>query len=356
MNDDRLRAALLDLGDVPPPPDLAGAALTRARRDRNRRVTGLVALVAVLAAAAVTVPALVLHRVAATQTAGPALGRFLIAGYASRDPSAATAGLGRYELYQRSGAGYAVAPGRAAVPSPDGRTVALVSDRGRAGLVPADQVDDPGAVRWIPASSPVTDVVWSPDSHRLYLPQYSQLRRSSWPRMTSTALVVDVAGTLAAHTVRLDRVPVELPTGQGRVVFGPGGDGFAAVDHPQPTAAAQLRIWGGKRQQWNLSVHPLSLPDQPFSPSGWLLAGSTGGGSTVIDVASGGELATVEGRVVGWYDEDRLVVLSGRSVQVVDYRSGRVLAQREVAAAGRQLTGVWLTPARGEPPSGAIVL
>lgn len=356
MNDDRLRAALLDLGDVPPPPDLAGAALTRARRDRNRRVTGLVALVAVLAAAAVTVPALVLHRVPAAQTAGPALGRFVVAGYASRNPSVATIGLGRYELYQRSGAGYAVVPGRAAVPSPDGRTVALISVQGKAGLVAADRLDDPRAVRWIPASSPVTDVVWSPDSRRLYVPEYSRLRNDTVPRMTSTALVVDVAGTLAAHTVRLDRVPVELPTGQGRVVFGPGGDGFAAVDEPRSGAGGLLRTWGGTGQQWTLSVHSLSLPDQPFSPSGWLLAGYTGGGTIVVDVASGGELATVDGRVVGWYDEDRLVVLSGRSVQVVDYRSGRVLAQRDIAAAGRLLTGVWLTPARGEAPSGAIVL
>jgi hypothetical protein len=350
MNDDRLRTALLDLGDVPTPPDLAGAALARSRRDRRRAVAGLVALVAVLAAAAVSIPSVVLHRAPAAQTAGPALGRFVVAGYASRDPHVPTAGRGRYELYRGSGAGYRVVPGRGAVPSPDGRMVALISDQRKVGLVPADWIDDPQVVLWIPVSNPVSDAVWSPDSRRLLVPKYTQDRYGA---TTSTALVVD-AGTVGVRDLQLSWTTLE---GQpvGRLVFGPRGDGVAAIDSGG-WAPALLQIWADTGQRSSLSVPRLTVPDQPFSPSGRLLAGYEDGRTTVVDLSSGAKSGSVEGEVSGWYDEDRLVVLSGRSVRVVDYRSGRVLVQREIATDGRLLTGVWLAPVRGAVPPGAIVL
>jgi hypothetical protein len=352
--DERLRAALHAVPRETPGAHLAGAALAGARRRRRHGVAGLVALVAVLAAAAVTVPALVFHRAPGAQTAGPALGRFVVAGYASRDPQATTLGLGRSEVYQRSAGGYAVAPGRRAVPSPDGRTVALISDQGRVGLVPADRVLDPDAVRWItvagPAQAPVGDAVWSPDSRRVLMLWITRITASE---TTSTALMVD-ADTLAVHQLRLPRAAyIRKPA--KRLVFGPRGDGVAMIDPAGPDRGI-LEIWPDSGQRWNLSVRALSLPDQPFSPSGWLLAGYDGYRSTVVDIASGGEPGTVDGQVAGWYDEDRLVVMVGRSVRVVDYRSGKVFAERQLAAAGRVLTGVWLAPVRGAAPDGAIVL
>jgi hypothetical protein len=105
-----------------------------------------------------------------------------------------------------------------------------------------------------------------------------------------------------------------------------------------------------------LTVPPLDLPDQPFSPSGQLLAGYEGGRTTVVDISSGGLLGSVDGEVSGWYDEDHLVVRSGRSVRVVDFRSGTLLVERELAAPGRLLTGVWLAPVPGDVPPGAVVL
>jgi hypothetical protein len=352
--DERLRAALHAVPRETPAADLAGIALAGARRRRGHGVAGLVALVAVLAAAAVTVPALVFHRAPGAQTAGPALGRFVVAGYASRDPQATTLGLGRSEVYQRSAGGYAVAPGRRAVPSPDGRTVAVISDQGRVGLVAADRVLEPDAVRWItvagPVHGPVGDVVWSPDSRRVLMLWYTRI---SGTETTSTALMVDAA-TLAVRESRFSRAaPTRLHA--KRIVFGPRGDGVAMIDPTGPDRGS-LQIWRDTGQYWALSVRRLSLPDQPFSPSGWLLAGYDGDRSTVVDIASSGELGTVEGQVAGWYDEDRLVVMVGRSVRVVDYRSGKVLAERQLAAAGRVLTGVWLAPVQGAAPDGAIVL
>jgi hypothetical protein len=299
----------------------------------------------------------VLGRPAPGQTAGAPVGRFVVAGYASRDPHATTLGLGRHQLYQRSAAGYPAVPGLAVVPSPDGRTLALISDQHKLGLVPVDRVLDPQAISWIRTRVPVSDAVWSPDSRRLTAPEFTRIRTSPTPQMITTALVVEAA-TLSSREVQLDRAPVRRP-GPERTVFGPRGDGFAAVGQlgTGSKPAAVLQIWGEQGGHSRvLSVDPLSPPDQPFSPSGRLLAGYEADRSTVVDVTSGAELASVRGQVAGWYDEDRLVVLSGRSVRVVDYRSGRVLVQREIAAEGRLLTGVWLVPARGGAPAGAIVL
>jgi hypothetical protein len=43
-------------------------------------------------------------------------------------------------------------------------------------------------------------------------------------------------------------------------------------------------------------------------------------------------------------------------VRVVDFRSGTVLVQRQLAGPGRLLSGVWLAPVRGDGPAGAVVL
>jgi hypothetical protein len=140
-----------------------------------------------------------------------------------------------------------------------------------------------------------------------------------------------------------------------RLVFGPRGDGVALIDSGGSDRGV-LYISSDTGRQSFLTVPPLDLPDQPFSPSGQLLAGYEGGRTTVVDVSSGGLLGSVDGEVSGWYDEDHLVVRSGRSVRVVDFRSGTVLVERELAAPGRLLTGVWLAPVPGDVPPGAVVL
>ena len=65
-----LHRALLDLGDVPAPPDLAGRALARARRDRRRRLPATVLAAVAAVAAAVAVPVTALGR-----SSPPAAGR-----------------------------------------------------------------------------------------------------------------------------------------------------------------------------------------------------------------------------------------------------------------------------------------
>jgi hypothetical protein len=38
------------------------------------------------------------------------------------------------------------------------------------------------------------------------------------------------------------------------------------------------------------------------------------------------------------------------------FRTGRQLAERQLAPAGWLVTGTWLAPVRGTPPPGAVVL
>jgi hypothetical protein len=352
---DALRTALLELGDVPPPPDLAGGALARARRDRRRGVA-VAGFAAVLTAAAVVVPVTVLGRPEPTPPAAALTPRFLVAGFASRDPGETTFGRGSYRVYRRSG--YLTTPWRAAVPSPDGRTVAVTAPDGKVGIVSADRVGDPAAVRWIPGLPRAQGSVWSPDSRRLYVSGYLKIDVQSGDLMV-VGDVVD-ARTLSRREVRVSSPQADGKTVQ--VVFSHDGKGLtlapgvATGEIPESGTSGLLQIRGGGGSVVTLSVRPAAVPDQPFSPNGQLFASFLAGRTRVIDLASGAELGAADGEVVGWYDDGRYVVRAGTAIRLVDLASGRVLAERDLAAAGRELTAVWLAPLHGPPPPGAIVL
>lgn len=372
MNDTDLRKALYDLGDVPPPPDLAGAALARARRDRRRTLTGLIAGVAVLAAAAVTVPAVVLgHRDAAPVAARTGVA---VSGFLSFNPQL-PGDRGEKRVYDPSSGQYVTPEWSAAVPSPDGRQVAVTSysdvSRGtsRIGVVAADRVLDPAAVRWVTASgrdrtSPALDLsgVWSPDGSRVIFSAGTSVESDPTGARYDWRIIVVDAGTLASHEVTMTYTgPAETDTeGFDPVVFGPGGRGFAVV----PTGGPLLLFDERGKPAGTVRTGPATLPNQPFSPDGRLVAvrvgGSTGhvGGSTrVLDTATGAEVGRVEGTVIGWLDNGRYAVWAGRSVRVVELGSGRVVAEREAPiAAPRVIFAAWLAPVTGAAPAGGIVL
>ena len=353
MSEQRLRTALRELGDVPAPADLAGGALARARRDRRRTVVAL-AVVAVVTAVAVTVPAVLLHR----RTAEPPASvppRFFVSGFASWDRAEPTSGGGRPQLYDRSAAGYAASRWSAAVPAPDGRMVAVISGTGRVGLVAADRAGDPAAVRWTATTVPGRTATWAPDGGRLLAAGVTRIDHTAG-RVTARATVID-ARTAAGRALTLRWA--QHGTVSGWIIFGPQGEGWAAgppaIRLPGGSDALQLFDRRGRLLR-TVPVGPGRLPDQPFSPDGRLVAVAELGSTRVIELASGTERGTLDGAAVGWYDDDRLVVLAGRVVRVVDVGSGRVLAERTLVAPGRELTGVWLAPLDGPPPPGAITL
>src|SRR4051794_38580047 len=138
--DRRLREVLREAAAVPAPDFAAAAALTGGRRRRRCRTTALVAGVAVVAAAAIAVPAGAL-RAGPAQPAAPA-GRSVVAGYAFTHPRIVTrSNLGDYRVLDRRSGRYVATPWATAVPSPDGRLVAVTGwNVGKVGIVAADRV------------------------------------------------------------------------------------------------------------------------------------------------------------------------------------------------------------------------
>jgi hypothetical protein len=384
MNDTRLRTALRQLGEVPPPPDLAGSALDRARRDRRRTVTGLVVAVTLLAAGAVTVPALVLHRpapsVSGAATPGPAAGpaALVVTAYTSSTTSGVYYNPGRSTpmVYSRAHGGYSTLRSRVVAPSPDGRLLAVTDARpgpngpipGRIGILAADRADDPAAVRWVPGTG-TSDTFgwlgWTSDSTRLL---YYDAARPQLPHMQYQLLDVR---TLQARTITLTTGKSELATALPVV---PPGRAFAlnVLSEPHAHATMVVRYFddrGARTGEVALAgAGRFALGvDQPFSPDGRLI-GLSGNGrldgrsdngtsSDIVDARSGRIVrGNVRGHFVRWYGDDRFVVATDQTVRVVELATGRVLAEKKVARAGEHLAGVWLAPLTGAVPPGAVVI
>ncbi|HST67415.1 MAG TPA: hypothetical protein VLM05_19740, partial [Mycobacteriales bacterium] len=245
----------------------------------------------------------------------------------------------------------------------------------KVGVVAADRVLDRSAVRWISdgrATGGRLDGrgpgVWSPDGGRVFFGSFSSVKAQPGPvqRVEVHGLVVDVR-TLARREVTL--TSAQTGSAAGTVVFGPGGRGFAVAPfeqiHPPAQGIGNLALFDEDGHlTGQVRIGPAAVPDQPFSPDGRLVAVHVGGsptlyvgGSTrVLDIATGTEVGRAEGDVVGWVDDDHYAVRVGGSVRLVELGSGRVVAEKALAPAGRELTGVWLRPLVGPAPAGAVVL
>jgi hypothetical protein len=371
--DRRLREGLRELADVPAPEFAPAAALTGARR-RRRRATALLAGAAAVVAAAIAIPTVAL-RPGPAQPAASA-GGSVVAGYVFANPRIVERwNLGDYRVFDRRSGRYVATPWQTAVPSPDGRLVAVTAwEYGKVGIVAADRVLDQTAVRWVansldPRGDPRISAVWSPDGSRVLLDAdfSSDLVEGGSGeryRVEVDALLVD-ARTLASRVVRLRSVQADPLIEMRKVVLGPDGENFALVmdvgEIPargdgllvlfdeRGSATAQIRI--GRE----------TVPDQPFSPDGRLVAVYSsdvfyGGSTRVLSLSTGAEVRRSDGDVVGWLDDGHYLVRTGGSVRVVELGSGRVLSEKRLAPAGGDLTGVWPVALRGKAPPGAIVL
>lgn len=366
-----LRTALRELGDVAPPPDLAGGALRRARRDRRRLVGTLVA-VAVLATAAVVVPAVLLDRTPAPVATAPAPA-YQVVGYRSAAGSPGPV----------TGQGYWV-PGQdrfATVGaelfldiSPDGEWAAVYNDTefDKVGVVRLDRLAaaGPDAVDWLPLSARTMQDPWSPDSSRLLL--------KVGGAKSGKLAVVD----LPALTVRPVTLagPADLFTQETRLGWRADGQGFlalrAAWSGIRPTvmtAGVRSTLWsfdgdGGVARRWELpavmtfapapdgrrvllqEAHPPTGPE-PLVPAVTY---------SVLDLATGTVTGT-PARAVDWYDDDHLFTVQhdgGRAVlAILDLRTGEQVARR-VVRDDPEVTwfDIQLVRPDGPAPSGAIVV
>ena len=362
---ERLRTALLELADVPPPPDLAGAALTRARRDRRRTAIGLVAALA--AVVAVAVPFAGLRR-EVVPPAAPAWPQLVVTGYSTE--TYASAGDWEYRVYDRASGTYVTAPWAAAVPSPDGRLVKVVErgGSGRVGIVASDRVLDRTAVRWIQSSSPHDDWhgpgVWSPDGTQLLMTESASFSAAPVPgnqdNYQYSGFVVD-ARTLLTQPVRLRSATLDFADA---VVFGPDGKSLATFTARYPGEPTNLSLWDdGGRLLGRVLLQPGGATDRSFSPDGRAVALVTRGRgvynarTAVLDRETGAPVGPqVDGTFAGWADDTHYVVWARTFLRMIDAGSGRVLAERDVPMFERLLSGVWVAPLVGAVPPGAIVV
>jgi hypothetical protein len=360
MTDERFRAALLELADVPPPADLATAALTRARRDRRRVRIGLVVAVVAAVAAALVVPAALRGHPEAAPPASPAPAVWVPA-YRTTDPDTPA------YVYDAAGTRYRPVKDLLVVPSPDGR-LALVQKiytlrfavvpiaRPAAGLRESDWRAELAGQHW----------TWSPDSTRL-LAQSGTLR-------STRAEVFDVRnGTIT-------RIPLQLgplASADHEVEWAPTGGGFVAwqrapFPHPSATVGSgQLLLLDATGRVTERRPMP-QIDNIRWSPDGTraLLvrydpAARSNSRYWLFDVRSA-RLVPTPAAADQWYDEQRLLRLDpgiGPTVQsdrpneavIIDAATGSVA--RRVRLPVPAMVGVgYIYLARGTPPPGAIVL
>lgn len=375
----RLRAALLELADVPPPADPAGAALARARRTRRRAAAGLAAAVALATAAAIAVPTLAARRAAPPATPpAPAPAYWISAYRVGEAPGPDGAGLVRgLSFYDAARSGYqSMGAELFLTPSPDGRWVAVSRDTEftAVGVVRLDRLAaaGAGAIRWLPRTG--QPVGWSPDSRRL-------LTRLS--DRSPQAIVIEVP-SLTVRQVTLDRAGT-LFDGDTQVQWGPRGEGFVAARRsPQavtgpPDPGESTELWFFDADGRATGSRRLPRADEfRFSPDGrrLLLIGGQlrvmgpadhshglegGPGRRWVYTLDSGQLTEVSAEGSEWYDDERLFEVredGDRTVaRIVDIATGAVVGERVLEDDPAVVFyDVKVARLAGPAPPGAIVL
>lgn len=317
-----LRAALADLTDGPPPPGLAAVAIRTARRQRRTRLAaaGLVA-VAALAAAPVAwavLPAADNPPGTGTPAGGPwPAGPLVVTAYTDyRDTSL---------VLDYATGEYVEMPYRHVAPSPDGtRAVVRDGDGSWAHPLRVGVLDlATGEVRWIDGLTGGRGAAWSPDGEEILV---TETERSTGLQGFA---IVD-AETLEYRFVdHGDVLAPDVNAAGARYVWAPGGEGIVlATSVDTGTESAPDVSWGVRfydrsgELQRSLPMPGPVESEAAFSPDGTRMAVRdpyVGGPVTVVDTQTGEVVARVPvrgwsadtwGDIVGWADDDHLLVRS----------------------------------------------
>jgi hypothetical protein len=352
MNDDRLRTALHDLSDIPPPPDLAGSALARARRDRRRITAGITAAAGILVATVLALPAVFgppgpSISAGAPTGAGTPLPSAYVYAYSKINRSDETVYDPATHSYRQTSSNF---PGR----SPDGRLWVVV-DTGtqlRYGVVGlADLIAGRPPARWLLTSH--DGPRWSPDSTRLLYTEYAGTGRT-WSVDVRTGVRTEIRFSgLGDLTGRVNWVG-----------WGPGG-GFLAEVLPTPRTArnpdgtvlydprgtVEIAVTDATGVVRTRAAMPTAGGPASLSPEESRFVTSDG---KVLDRATG-RMLDIAAVPAGWLDEDHLVVWdrTASRLRVVDVRTG---ATTSTTALPKDVVVPEIAVVDGDVPPGAIVV
>ncbi|MFD0783108.1 hypothetical protein ACFQZ8_04090 [Micromonospora azadirachtae] len=317
-----VREALDRLTDVPPPPDLAQAAMRTAGRHRIARLA--VAGVAVVAVALVAVPLAIVGLTGPGDNLSPAGGQgppakpFVVTAYGGVNNPGDQGPADDYSLLLDPDTGeYDKVPYNDVVPSPDGSQV-LVHEGDNSQAHPSrrgilDRAS--GEVRWLTGNAGYTSgASWSPDGRQILI--------TNRPKAGDGGgfLLVDAA-TLAVRQVEVPDVSTQNANGLA-FVWTPDGKGVALTHSVQVSAREPGRVTGivfydlfGKPTR-TLPVNGGSLNEgSGFSPDGSRIALDNpfvNDRIRIVDATTGAvqyEFSVpTAGTVVGWYDSMHLIV------------------------------------------------
>jgi len=310
-----IRRAFEEIADLPPPGDLADRAVRLARK-RHRRVVACAALVVLVA---VGVPLAVrgtdelpLPSANWSYPPLPSEPQVVAAAYADVEG-------GSYVLDREAGR-YRKVPWRLALPSPDGERF-FVADGRRGGVVD----DAGGAVRWVGAYDSYTSVVaWSPDGSRILLSQAGKGDPAGFVLVDADTLVagplVEVPDLIHVNAMGLGFFWARDGRSVGLTLSAAGGE-----TNPDRVIGVRFYDLGGQPlRTLGITGYAAIRDGADVSPDGKRAAAAVRrDGPGIVQVFDLGDGSVVEeftaGDVVGWYDNDHLVVRDGdASLAVVD--------------------------------------
>ncbi|GGM51172.1 hypothetical protein GCM10011608_40080 [Micromonospora sonchi] len=366
-----VREALDQLTDVPPPADLAQAAIRTAGRRRTARlaVTGVAGVAAALVAVPVAIGVLASpggNLSPAVTGQAPVVKPFVVTAYSGVDNPGDMGPADDYSLLLDPSTGeYDKVPYNEVVPSPDGSQVVVhVGDNSPAYPSRRGVLDrESGQVRWLPGNAGYTSgASWSPDGRQVLI--------TNRPKHGGGDgfLLVDAA-TLDVRQVEVPDVSTQNTNGLA-FVWTPDGTGVALTHSVSDSESEPGRVTGigfydlsGKPTR-TLRVTGGSLHDGGgFSPDGSRIALDNplvDDRIQIVDVVTG----TIEqdfsvptaGTVVGWYDNEHLIVkdygdrdlterpslkvvdLTGEVIQTVQLADGSDTAQRVYVGSSADLS------------------
>jgi hypothetical protein len=344
---DEVRRALREIADAPPPAGLAAAAIARVRRRRRRIAAAVTGAAVVFVSVTIGLSTAAVRPDPQWQADPPisatlAPDRWVVAAYSGLTPGSATKEQADWTVARNPATGaYRTVPYRLVTSAPAGDRM-LVTDRGvRGGILDANT----GRTAWIDGySNDVLDASWSPDGRTIAL---------TVSRKDDGAFGFALLDVGRRHVGQL----VEVDTTGGPFVWAPDGQSLvispthSSGDEALPDVVENLShfdLTGRLLRTVPITAGAVRATSD-FSPDGGRIAMSDWVSQriVVVDARTGGVVARpATGAMVGWYDDNHLVMYDSLGTMVVVDLAGTVVHTYDIPAEARNPSTMVLVPRR----------